>query len=290
MSPLHRSSENAAGRQRRDHAMRTLARAGAWLLVVLLALPLLDMLRHAGPGLGAVTFLQPDSIDAETAGIAGAVIASGLALLPVLVVAIPLGLGVAVYLEEIARRGRRAALVNRSLHHLAMLPPVIYGLLGFGGLVVVLGLPVGTPLLAGAVLGLVMLPRIVMVGQATLRRVPAADREAGYAMGAAPLQVVAGHVLPRAAPAMLGGAFTVLARALGEAAPLLLVGFAAFAAGLPASPMEPGIPLPVLVFRWAELPGPLFAAKAAAAALTLVAVVLLLGLLGWLLERRGRST
>jgi len=289
MSPLRRSSEIAAGRQRREHMMRALVGAGAWLLLALLALPLLDLLRHAVAGFSATTFLRPDSIDAESAGIAGAVSASGLALLPVLLVAIPLGLGVAVYLEELAVRGRGSVLVNRSLHHLAMLPPVIYGLLGFGGLVVVLGLPVGTPLLAGAVLGLVMLPRIVMVGQAALRGVPVAHREAGYAMGAAPLQVVAGHVLPRAAPAMLGGAFTVLARALGEAAPLLLVGFAAFAAGRPSALAEPGIPLPVLVFRWAELPGPLFAAKAAAAALTLVAAVMLFGLLGWLLERRGRA-
>lgn len=289
MSPLRRSSEVVAGRQRRERVMRILASTGAWLLLLLLALPLLDLLRRAGEGFSAATFLQPDSIDAQAAGIGGAVFASGLAMLPVLLVAIPLGLGVAVYLEEIAMRGRGSALVNRSLHHLAMLPPVIYGLLGFGGLVVVLGLPVGTPLLAGAVLGLVMLPRIVMVGQTALRRVPVADREAGYAIGAAPLRVVAGHVLPRAAPAMLGGAFTVLARALGEAAPLLLVGFAAFAAGRPTSLVEPGIPLPVLAFRWAELPDSLFAAKAAAAALMLVVVVLLLGLTGWLLERRGRS-
>lgn len=288
MSRLHLHSELAIRRQRRERAMRTLALAGAWLLILLLALPLLDLLRRAGGGLEWATILRPDSIDAGTAGISGAIYASALALLPVILVATPLGLAVAVYLEEIAARGLGPALVERSLRHLAMLPPVAYGLLGFGGLVVWLGLPVGTPLLAGAVLGLAMLPRIVLAGQLALRQVPADVREAGYAMGASPLQVVAAHVLPRAAPAMFGASFTMLARACGEVAPLLLVGFAAFAAGRPQSMSEPGIPLPVLVFRWGELPEPLFAAKAAAAALVLVVAIAALGLLGVLLERRGR--
>ena len=269
--------------------MRGLALAGAWLAVLLLALPLLDLLRHAGSGFEWALFVRPDSIDAGAAGIAGSLQASALALLPVLFVATPLGLAVAVYLEEIAGRGRGPALVDHSLRQLALMPPVIYGLLGFGGLVVVLGLPMGTPLLAGAVLGLAMLPRIVLAGQIALRQVPAVVREAGYAMGASRLQVVAAHVLPHAAPAMFGAAFSMLARALGEAAPLLLVGFVAFAAGRPGGIGEPGIPLPVLVFQWGGLPDPLFAAKAAAAALTLVVAVAALGIAGMLLERRGRA-
>jgi phosphate transport system permease protein len=287
MSPLRRSSELAAARQRREAAMRGLALGGAWLLILLLALPLLVLLARAGGALEWATFVRPDSVDAGAAGIAGALYASALALLPVIVIATPLGLAVAIYLEEIAGGGRGAVWIDRSLRHLAMLPPVVYGLLGFGGLVVVLGLPVGTPLLAGAVLGLAMLPRIALAGQLALRQVPAVVREAGYAMGASPLQVVSAHVLPRAAPAMLGAAFLMLARALGEAAPLLLVGFAAFAAGYPRSMTEPGIPLSVLVFRWGELPEPLFAAKAAVAALTLVLAVVGLGLAGLWLERRG---
>jgi phosphate transport system permease protein len=287
MTSLHRFSEVAARRQRRERVVRLLAMSGAWLLIALVLLPILDMLRHAGGALEWRTLAGVDSIDAREAGLSGALFASVLALLPVLLIATPLGLGVAVYLEEISAGGRGAAFVNRSLQHLAMLPPVVYGLLGFGGLVVVLGLPVGTPLLAGAVLALAMLPRIVLVGQYALRQVPAAVRESGYAVGAAPLQVVSAHVLPAAAPAMLGGSFTILARALGEAAPLLLVGFMAFAAGRPNSMTEPGIPLPVLVFRWAELPAPMFAAKAAVAALVLVVAVLVLGGVGWALERRG---
>jgi phosphate transport system permease protein len=289
MSPLRRSSERAAARQRRERATRAVAVAGAWLLVLLLALPLLDLLRRAGAGFEWSLFVRPDSVDPGAAGIGGALRASVLALLPVILVATPLGLAVAVYLEEIARPGRGPALVDRSLRHLAMLPPVVYGLLGFGGLVVVMGLPVGTPLLAGAVLGLAMLPRLALAGQIALRGVPAGVREAGYAIGASSLQVVTAHVLPRAAPAMLGASFSMLARALGEAAPLLLVGFAAFAAGRPSSVNEPGIPLPVLLFRWGESPEPLFAAKAAAGALTLVALVMILGWIGYRLERRGRT-
>jgi phosphate transport system permease protein len=285
---IHRpSSEHVARRRRRERLLRRLAAAGAWLAVLLVALPLLDLLRRAGAGLEWATFAGTDSIDAATAGIRGALRSSALALLPVIFVATPLGLGVAVLLEEVAGPRPAARLVAHSIRHLAMLPPVIFGLLAFGGLVVFFGLPVGTPLLAGAVLGLAVLPRIVLAGQYALRQVPATAREAGFAMGATRLQVVAAHVLPQALPAMLGAALAMLARALGEAAPLLLVGFAAFSAGAPATMTEPGVPLSVLVFRWAEWPDPLFGAKAAVAGLVLLAGVALLGVAGSLLERRG---
>lgn len=289
MSPLRRSSERSARRGRRDALVRGVAIAGAWLVILLLALPLLDLLRRAGAGLEWATFAASDSIAAGSAGMRGSIRTSLLAMLPLVLAAVPLGLAVAVYLDEVAPRGRGAMLVDSSIRHLAMLPPVVFGLLGFGGLVVVMHLPVGTPLLAGAVLALAMLPRIVLAGQVALRGVAPSVREAGFAMGASPLQVVAAHVLPRAAPAMLGAAFSMLARALGEAAPLLLVGFFAFAAGRPASLTEPGIPLPLLAFRWGGLPDPLFASKAAAAGLVLVAAVGLLGLAGYLLERRGSA-
>jgi phosphate transport system permease protein len=170
------------------------ATAGAWLVILLLALPLLDLVRRAGVGLEWATFVAADSISASGAGMSGSIRASLLALLPLVLAAVPLGLAVAVYIEEIAPRGRGALLVDRSIRHLAMLPPVVFGLLGFGGLVVVLRLPVGTPLLAGAVLALAMLPRIVLAGQIALRRVTPSVREAGFAMGASPLQVVAAHV------------------------------------------------------------------------------------------------
>jgi phosphate transport system permease protein len=289
MSSLRRSSERTAARMQREAAMRRLARAGAWLLIAALAWPLLDLLGRAGAGgIEWATLLGGDSIEAVHAGLLGALRASLLAMLPVVLIATPLGLAVAVCLEEIAWPRRLGHAVRESIRHLAMLPPVVYGLLGFGGLVVVFGLPVGTPLLAGAVLGLAVLPRIVLAGQFALRRTPFAVREAGFAVGASPLQVVAAHVLPQAAPAMIGAAFTMLARALGEAAPLLLVGFAAFAAGMPRGIDEPGVPLPVLIFRWGEMPEPLFAAKAAAAALLLVTCVAVLGIAGRVLERRGR--
>ena len=269
--------------------MRRVAQGGAWLLLGLLALPLLDLLRHAGDGLGWATLTAPDAIEAQAAGLRGALQASLLMLLPIILVAAPLGLAVAVYLEEFAGQGRGARLVAGSVRHLALLPPVVFGLLGFGGLVVVLGVPVGTPLLAGAVLGLMLLPRVVLVGQLALRRVASEVRDAGFSMGASPSQVVAGHVLPRAAPAMLGACCLMLARALGEAAPLLLVGFAAFAAGYPQGLTEPGIPLSVLVFRWGELAEPLFGAKAAAAALVLLLLVASLAVLGSRLERREHA-
>jgi phosphate transport system permease protein len=284
-----RFTEGAAGRTRRERVVRGVAQAGAWAFALLLAWPLFDLLQRAGGGLGWTVFAAPDSVSATAAGLRGALRASILAAVPVVFLAIPLGLAVAIYLEELSRGRLAARVVGRSILQLAMLPPVVFGLLGFGGLVVVLGLPVGTPLLAGGVLGLAMLPRITLAAQIVLRNVPSAVRDAGYSMGASSLQVVAGQVLPRAAPGMLGASCTVLARALGEAAPLLMVGFVAFAAGLPRRLGDPGVPLPVLVFRWAESPDPLFASKAAVAGLSLLVVVMLLGLAGCLLERRGAS-
>lgn len=269
--------------------MRGLAIGGAGAFVLLLAWPLADLLQRAAGGLEWAVFTSPDSVSAASAGLRGALRASVLAMVPVVFIAVPLGLAVAVYLEELSRGRFMARAVGRSITQLAMLPPVVFGLLGFGGLVVVLGLPVGTPLLAGAVLGLAMLPRIILAGQIVLRDVPQTVRDAGYSMGASALQVVAGHVLPRAVPAMLGASCSILARALGEAAPLLMVGFAAFAAGLPRGLGDPGLPLPALVFRWAQSPDPLFANKAALAGLCLLIMVMALALVASLLERRGRS-
>lgn len=279
-------TESGSPRLARERTVRRLVMAGAGTFVLLLAWPLADLLHRAIGGLEWAVFASPDSVSASSAGLRGSLRASLLAMVPVVFVAIPLGLAVAVYLEELSRGRFMAVAVGRSITQLAMLPPVVFGLLGFGGLVVVLGLPVGTPLLAGAVLGLAMLPRVILAGQIALRGVPEAVRDAGYSMGASALQVVSGHVLPRAAPAMLGASFTILARAVGEAAPLLMVGFAAFAAGLPRGLGDPGLPLPALVFRWAQSPDPLFASKAALAGLCLLVMVMALALAACMLERR----
>lgn len=285
MLPPRPSTERHAGRRRRDAVLRRVTAAGAWVLALALALPVLDLVRRAAPIHGAFV-TGSDSMQAMTAGMGAAAWASLLALLPVLLVALPAGIAVAVYLEEIARPGRLVRGIKWSVGQLALLPPVVFGLLGFGGLVVVFGLPVGTPLLAGAVLGLMILPRMVLASQFVLRRVPRAVRNAGYAMGASPLRVVVEHVLPRALPSLLSAACIGLARALGEVAPLLMVGFLAFAAGWPAALDEPGIPLAATVYRWGTLPAAAFAAKAAAAGLLLLAGVLALGMLAARLEKQ----
>ena len=289
MLSLPLSIDAASRRQRGERSARRLALWGAGLTGLLLALPVLDLLRRALAlaGAGNGFLWRADSADPVVAGMGAALAASGLALLPVLFVAMPLALGVAVYLEEIARPGRVFAFAAASIRQLAWLPPVVFGLLGFAGLVAVLGLQVGTPLLAGSVLGLVVLPRMALAAQAALRAVPTAVRDAGFAVGASPLRVVSAHVLPAAGPSILGAACTVLARALGEAAPLLLVGFAAFAAGRPSTLAEPGVPLPVTVFRWAGTLDEMFLAKAAAATLLLLLGILALGALGARLQRQG---
>jgi phosphate transport system permease protein len=225
------------------------------------------------------------------AGLAGALAGSAMTLALCLALSLPLGVATAVLLEEFAPRTRLTAAIEANVDNLAAVPPIIYGLLGLAVLIAGLGLPRSSPLVAGIVLALMTLPAIVSATRQALRRVPPAVREAGIALGASPHQVVLHHVLPRVAPWILTGAIAALARALGEAAPLLLIGMNAFVTGVPRGITEAASTLPTQIVLWADNPDPGFVARTAAAILVLLALLvglnaLAVGLRRW--AERGR--
>ena len=215
-------------------------------------------------------FTHSDSRVASAAGIHGALLGSLWALLIAFLLAFPLGLLTAVHLEEFAPRHRLSALIEVAIYNLAAVPSIVFGLLG---LVVFLNwwqLPRSAPLTGGMVLALMTLPTIVVTARSALKAVPEGIRNAGLALGASHTQTVLHHVLPQAMPGILTGAIIGMARALGETAPLLMIGMVAFIAQAPATPLDPATALPVQIFLWADHPDPAFSARAAAAILVML--------------------
>lgn len=193
-----------------------------------------------------------DSRYPELAGIAGAMLGSFYTLLVCFAVSFPIAVAAAVYLEEFAPKNKFTSFIEININNLAAVPSIIYGLLG---LVVVLGFfgaPRSTPLAGGIVLALRTLPTIIIASRAAIRSVPTSIRQAALAMGASQVQVVLHHVLPLSLPGTLTGSIIGLSQALGETAPLLLIGMVAFVVDLPNTPLEPSTTLPVQIYLWAE--------------------------------------
>lgn len=212
-------------------------------------------------------------------------------LLTALVICFPLGVATAVYLEEFAPRNRFIDFVEVNINNLAAVPSIVFGLLGLAVFLSVFGLPRSTPLVGGLVLALMTLPTIVISSRAAITAVPLSIREAGLAMGASHMQVVLHQVLPMALPGMLTGAIIGMAQALGETAPLLMIGMVAFIVDIPNGILDSATVLPVQIYLWAENPEKGFAEITAAAILVLLAfLVLMNGLALYLrhrLEREG---
>lgn len=228
-----------------------------------------------GVGGLSVTFLTgADSVDPATVGIWGALKGSLMTIAVTLALAVPLGIAVALHLEEFARPTRRSTTVELLITNLAALPPILFGLLGLATIIGTLGLPRSAPLVAGLTLGLMTMPAIIITSRAAIRAVPADVREAARGLGASPVQVAFHHVLPLALPGMLTGALLATARALGETAPLLLIGMRAFIPAAPAGFSTPATVLPVQIFLWSDEVSPQFVEKTSAAILVLLAVVL----------------
>jgi phosphate transport system permease protein len=231
-------------------------------------------------------FSKGDSRTPETAGIAAAVVGSAYALLICLLTTLPLGVGAAVYLEEFAPRNRLTDLIEVTVNNLAAVPSIVFGLLGLMVFQGLFGMPRSAALVGGLVLALMTLPVITIAGRAALTAVPPSIREAALAIGASRQQVVWHHVLPLALPGILTGAIIGLARALGETAPLLLIGMVAFVVDVPAGPTSPATALPVQIFMWSDRPDAGFAEKAAAAILILLVFLAVMNALAiWLRKR-----
>ncbi len=231
-------------------------------------------------------FTSGDSREPEMAGIWGAVKGSFYTMLVTLVLAFPLGVATAVYLEEFAPRNRLTDVIEVNINNLAAVPSIVFGLLGLAVFLNFFALPRSAPLVGGMVLSLMTLPRIIIPARAALTAVPPSIREAAYGLGASPMQVVFHHVLPLALPGVLTGTIIGMSQALGESAPLLMIGMVAFIVDVPQGIFDPATVLPVQVYLWADSPERAFVEKTSAAILVLVGFLILMNLVAVVLRRR----
>jgi phosphate transport system permease protein len=231
-------------------------------------------------------FTRGDSREPEQAGIGGAVKGSLLTLAITLLLSFPIGVAAAIYLEEFAPQNRWTDFIEVNINNLAAVPSVIFGLLGLAVFINFFHMPRSAPVLGGVVLALVTLPTVIISSRAAIKSVPPSIREAALGVGASRMQVVLGHVLPLAMPGMLTGAILGMARALGETAPLLMIGMVAFIVDVPHGFTDPATVLPVQIFLWADSPERAFVEKTSGAIMVLLAFLTLMNALAVILRKR----
>jgi phosphate transport system permease protein len=231
-------------------------------------------------------FTNGDSREPELAGIAGALSGTFYTLLLTLAFAFPIGVGAALYLEEFAPENHLTDLIEVNINNLAAVPSIVFGLLGLAVFINLFGVPRSTPLVGALVLTLMTLPTVIIASRAALKSVPPSIREAALGVGASALQAQFHHVLPLAMPGMLTGAILGMARALGETAPLLMIGMIAFIVDVPRGFTDPATVLPVQIYLWADSPERAFVERTSAAIMVLLAFLMLMNLTAVLLRRR----
>ncbi len=231
-------------------------------------------------------FTSGDSREPELAGLWGAVMGSVYTLLITLLLSFPLGVATAVYLEEFAPKSRWMDIVEVNINNLAAVPSIVFGLLGLAVFINFFGLPRSSPLVASLVLTLATLPTVIIASRAALRSVPSSSRQAGLGMGASKVQTVLHHVLPLSLPGMLTGTIVGMARALGETAPLLMIGMVAFLVDIPGGLTEPATVLPVQIYLWADSPERAFAERTSATIIVLLVFLITMNSLAVVLRQR----
>lgn len=231
-------------------------------------------------------FTKGDSREPEAAGIWGAVMGSAFTLLVTLALSLPIGMAAAIYLEEFAPQNQWTDLIEVNINNLAAVPSIVFGLLGLAVFINFFGLPRSSPLVGGLVLALMTLPVIIIAGRSALKSVPPSVREAALGVGASAMQTVFHHVLPLAMPGMLTGAIIGMARALGESAPLLMIGMVAFIVDIPKGINEPSTVLPVQIYLWADSPERAFVERTSGAILVLLLFLILMNGAAVYLRRR----
>ena len=233
------------------------------------------------------TFLTGgDSREPEKAGIWGAVVGSFYTLILTLLLSFPIGVATAIYLEEFAARNRWTDLIEVNINNLAAVPSIVFGLLGLAVFIGFFGMPRSAPLVGAMVLTLLTLPTIIIASRAALKAVPPSIREAALGMGASKIQTVAHHVLPLAMPGMLTGTIIGMARALGESAPLLMIGMVAFVVDIPQGITDSATALPVQVFLWSDSPERGFVEKTSGAIIVLLAFLVVMNTAAVILRKR----
>jgi phosphate transport system permease protein len=231
-------------------------------------------------------FTSGDSREPELAGLRGAIAGSLLTLLMTLSLSVPLGIAAAVYLEEFAAKNKWTEVIEVNINNLAAVPSIIFGLLGLAVFINFFGLPRSAPLVGGLVLALLVLPTIIIASRAALKAVPPSIKEAALGVGASHQQAVFHHVLPLAVPGILTGTILGVARALGETAPLLMIGMVAFIVDVPKGFTEAATVLPVQIFLWSDLPEVAFQSRTAAAIIVLLVILFCLNAVAIYMRKR----
>jgi phosphate transport system permease protein len=235
-------------------------------------------------------FTNADSRFPEIAGLAGAMVGSFYVLLVCFLVSLPVGIAAAIYLEEFAPKNRITDVIEVNINNLAAVPSIIFGLLGLAVFIQIFGLPRSVPLVGGLVLALMTLPTIIIVTRNALKAVPPSIREAAFGVGASRHQVVLHHVLPLALPGIMTGTIIGMAQALGETAPLLLIGMNAFITSPPGGILDPSTTLPTQVFIWADSPERGFVSRTSAGILVLLMFLITMNALAIFLRQRFERT
>jgi len=231
-------------------------------------------------------FANADSRFPEVAGLKGAIIGSAYALLVCFLLSFPVGIGAAIYLEEFAPKNRISDLIEININNLAAVPSVVFGLLGLAVFIGWFGMPRSVPFVGGMTLALMTLPTIIIATRAAIKSVPPSIREAALGVGASKQQVVFGHVLPLAMPGILTGTIIGLAQALGETAPLLLIGMNAFITSAPGTPFDSSTALPTQIFIWADSPERGFVSRTSAAILVLLTFLITMNAIAIFLRQK----
>jgi phosphate transport system permease protein len=253
---------------------------------------LLDKLESAGKvekSFNWLFFTAGDSREPELAGIRGAVVGSVLTLLVTLGLCLPIGVLAAIYLEEFAPKNRLTDFIEININNLAAVPSIVFGLLGLAVFLNFFGMPRSAPLVGGLVLALLVLPTIIIAARAALKAVPPSIREGALGVGASKQQAIFHHVLPLALPGIMTGSIIGMAHALGETAPLLMIGMVAFIVDVPQAITEAATVMPVQIYLWSDLPEPAFQYKTAAAITVLLMILFLMnGTAIWLRKKFER--
>jgi len=235
---------------------------------------------------------NPDASDQrpEAAGLGVAIIGSAYMMLMVLVMTVPVGVATSIYLEEFAPKNRWTDLIEVNISNLAAVPSIVYGILGLALFINFAGLPQSSTLVGALVMSLMTLPTIIIATRASIRAVPPSIRDAALGIGASKMQTIFHHILPLAMPGILTGTILGLASALGETAPLLLIGMVAFVDNYPSAPIEgfldPATALPVQVFGWAQRADPAFIERSSGAIIVLLVFLVIMNVAAILLRRR----
>ncbi len=291
-----------ATQKRRELLFSVLGFAALFLMFVTFVALFVDMISSGMDRLTLDFFTHFASRRAEQAGILAAWVGSFTVMLVTAFVAVPIGVGAGIYLEEYAPANKLTAIIEININNLAGVPSIVYGLLALGMFVHTLGLG-ATVLTAGLTLALLILPIVIVSTREAIRSIPGMIREAAYALGATRWQVVRHHVLPYSLPGILTGVIIGLSRAIGETAPIVTIGAVTFIAFLPESPisstapfvsfdwlMSPFTAMPIQIFNWTSRPEAAFQQNASAAALVLVAMTLVMNALAiWLRFRLRRN-